>query len=309
MTKENRFNDDNREQENNNPDRPPIEPGQPERPAPFDPFSTPQLPDGGTNVRDTTESLFDTAISQTTKTTTSPPTPTTKSNDTEYHTDKNSLIGFIRRFASYQTTFEYMLQRDEGKFNHIVMKDSELKTRIKNRDGEYTVDHKKKIDGNETLTSNHYNSFSEAISAMIEAIDWGSLPPGQNKAEIWEYTGFQSSYKDFEEYLTGKTNRECGDHVLRNTAAEYEIVIENFSDKRLHSKGENTICVITIQTVETKNNDKEILFRDRFNGQKEAFEFTLQNLDEGLSKEIALQQAPTGDESSIPTIDELQTTE
>lgn len=307
MTKKNRFRNDNREQENSNPDRPPIEPGQPERPAPFDPFSTPQIPDGGTTVRDTTESVFDAAISKTTPTTDSPATPSIDAGSTSQLPEDGTLIKYVRDFVTFETDFEYVLQKETTGFNHVVIDGNELRTRIQHTKNGFLIEHKHRIDGETVLSTNECETFDVAMASMIEAIDWGSLPPGDNTPEIWEYNGFDNNAGTFEDYLTGTTNKECGDHVFVNTAAEYEIIVENYADKRLHADNTATICIVTIQTTEQENNVQETIFRERFNGQKEALEFIVENLDNGLSKELALQEKQTGDERSIPTITELQT--
>jgi hypothetical protein len=295
--------DDNRQQKNNNPDRPPISPGQPDRPAAFDPFSTPKLPDGGTTVRDTTEAVFDVAIEQTQSTVT-PQKPSVNPDRQQKDVDSDSLIGFLRGFITVDSTFTYDIERNNnGVFDHYVYLNREQKGSIKHCKNGFLVSHQLQTEEKTTETQ-YFEAFENAIAGLIEAIDWGSLPPGETNPHIWEYTGFNKTHGSFEEYLSGNTNKECGGHELINTCAEYKIVIENYKDKRKRTRRNSTMCIVTIK--KTTMNESELLFQDRFNGQKEGFEFVLENLNAGLSKQIALYEGKHGNSDVIPSTIELQ---
>lgn len=68
--------DDKRQQENSNPDRPPIDPSDPDAPDPFDPFETEMIADGGVITQDPIESTFEAGLDAVLPEPTSPPSPT-----------------------------------------------------------------------------------------------------------------------------------------------------------------------------------------------------------------------------------------
>jgi len=323
-----RYLKDSRVTDNKNPSRPPIKKTDEQKPDPFDPFKTAYLADGGCVVQDPVESKFTTQIAETI-TPTSPSIPYENSTINGTGGDNSRVIheaeernrideshkrtpqkGLIKQVSTFLSTiaeeWEYHIQTDTDNtvFSHYGLQNNEISFSIQPTNNSFTlcqydtdtavIEQKREI---------LFSGFAPAVATFIEGIDWGVIPKKTTEPLIWEYTGFDSRTETFEKYISGSNNIECGSHEFVNTAAEYKITIESYRDNRYENNGE-TLAILSI--IRTRHDTKNgLLYRNRFAGQKQAFDFIFSALNEGLSREIALSDEKHGNTNAVPTVEFL----
>ena len=317
---------DKRQQANTNPDRPPVDPDDPRAPDPFDPFETAVMTDGGGVVQDQTELQFETHLSNTLPSTTSPPTPGTSDTptpDTPSHpgepgiadSETPTTVGIedgtlvhtiIAFFDNEVPEWTYVLESKSDTIAHHAVKDANAVFSIRKIVDSFCVYHEPERKHITIGTDpNKYSDFEVAMAAFIEGIDWGSLPPGDGHPEIWSYTGYSHTDETFQEYLSGRDNSECGEHYFAHEKAEYGIHIASYADLRASANPGQTLTVVTLTDAAEKGRGNPI-FRTRFPGQQQAFNRILTALSNGLSSEIALHSDEIGNITWIPSIETLQ---
>lgn len=130
-------------------------------------------------------------------------------------------------------------------------------------------------DDTERAQSKGFDSFSHAFCALVEAVDWGSLPPGET-ADIWTYDGYDGvdEHGSFQDYLA-----ECGGHYLRNESADYAVAITT------EDTGDSYQTRFEITTQAEEDHGKTV-FDDEFSGQHFAFCELIGVLSVGVSSTI-----------------------
>lgn len=132
-------------------------------------------------------------------------------------------------------------------------------------------------DASERAQTKEFSSFAHAFCAVVEAVDWGSLPPGESP-DIWSYEGYRGIEEDgsFPEYLA-----ECGGHYLRNESADYGISIT--TTEVADGDSYQTHFEITTQAEQDQG---KTTFDDEFPGQHYAFCELIGVLSMGVSATI-----------------------
>lgn len=320
---------DKRQCANTNPDRPPIDPDQPNTPDPFDPFETALLADGGQIIQDSTELTFEKHFDTVLPTPEEPESPSipTKTSDSK-HGQNNDEIGATinnKRKRSFDPSppeedslirvtrsiifndspdYSYVIQQSSQRdsLEHHAVKEGQTEIAITRENDVHYVRHYNTTNKfTDEAQTKEYDCFETAIAAFTEALDWGSLPPGTDNPHIWTYDGYSDPEISFIEYLAGDNKSTCGDHYFQNTAADYSIHIESYSDSRPDSDPNQTMAIMTL-TNHIEYGKGKPFFRDRFPGQKQAFDCLLTALSEGLSNEISMHNGPFGDCNKIPPV-------
>lgn len=309
-----------------NEDRPPIQPENPDRPAPFDPFSATVAADGGVTRSDHYENSLHEQLQQTVSPQTTDPSPSisgqgqthpnaespqrpssVKREETIPHLDESekeydgSLIATIETAVeNLQSNWKYELNAPTNPKTlcHTVYEKETKRYQIRRQNGEYYLCIYTRPDARSTET-HEFSNFQNALAGLIEAIDWGT-PPSSN-SQIWEYEGYGDNYSSFIEYLSRQPNTEQDAHRFTNTSANYEIQItSNYPD----SQTSDPITVLTIFT-QTENHQQIPLYRAELPGQQDAFNFTLALLDENISREIHAHDAHLGPVDDVPSLEEF----
>lgn len=320
---------DKRKQYNDNESRPPVNPDNPNHPAPFDPFTATVEADGGMTVQDDTELVFEHHLQVATITTesTEQPTPTnhtqnprkndksqiTRNNKTinnitpsytnstdPYRTQNTTLIQTISSiYHDTRNTWEYNIAtKSSSTIQHIITRNNTPYAAIKQQDNKFTVgNHDLKTENVEAII---YPSAREAFAALTELIDWGELPKG-SETSIWDYTGYNGS-KSFIEYISGHDNSQCGDHIFSNTIAQYNIHIESYRTPA--NTNQDTVAIMTMY-LNTGPHSETPIHRSVHNGQKQAFTTLFEMLSNDLSTEIRTFTGRIGDTMTLPSIAEL----
>lgn len=172
---------------------------------------------------------------------------------------------------------------------------------IRERNGLYYVHHCD--DGDPNLQSSEktkeYQTFTEAISSILGALEWGTLPP--REPEIWKYEGYEGN-GSFGEYLSGDDNESCGSHRFENEDASYTIRIESHAadaqseseegqgkktDADPGSKSQTTVADLSVLTWEEPGAER-CRYRRTFSGQRGAFNHLFDLVGNELSHTIAI---------------------
>lgn len=289
------------EQENENPDRPPVTDESPQH-DPFDPFETAHLADGGAVINDATEIEFQTVLDTAKPATTQ--SPSIGESNIQQSTSHITLqqgtlladIADLLQNTDRETTY-ILTEENGGITHHISLPTMELQLHITD---DSVVVQKESFNSEsvQNVTERNYDSFEKGFAACIEAIDWGALPPENSDPTIWEYNGFSLANEKFIEYISGQSNDECGNHCFKNTDADYKITINSYSCRQAHG----TIAILElIDTVENR-----AIYRRRFKCQKNAFEFMFDGMKDKLSSAIELHEGEFGDETKIPSVNNLR---
>jgi len=194
----------------------------------------------------------------------------------------------------------YLVEDDQDKIEHVIAKNNTPVITLREIVGKYLLyyDH----DGNISSTNpREYRRFELAFAALIETVEMEhQSASGPN---IWEYNGFTDDEKEsFIAYLAGENNTECGSHRLTNTEAGYSISLETYHSRSTEESGTKT--VLTIFTHEDDNSTTPI-YRNSFDGQKQAFEYLFQILSTPFSKRMH-HHGPTHS-GTVPSVETLIT--
>lgn len=277
-----------------------IQEESPDRPAPFDPFANPHLPDGGSISQDQTELAFESVIGSLYPTAPTPNKPTIESgvdnvtpNSIDL-TDDGSLIAKIYEFAArHASSWIYELEAlgERGLCIHNIHTDPSYSLEIVPAEHGFKLNYDP---SNEFLgRSYQIDCFAAAFGGTVELIDWGSLPGDCPQPTIWEYNGFDGNGA-FTDYINPGVGRP-GKHEFNNTTADYKIIIKSYE-----ADGQETY--ITILSIFYRSH---VIYRQRYPGQKQAFEHLFTLLDNNLSHLIAFHEARIGDSDAIPEINQL----
>lgn len=292
-----------REQQNNNRDRPPVTPENPDGVDPFDPFETAHLSDGGAVIQDTKEQTFQTGLEKLqpagTETTSQPSIQNTASR--EITLQSGTLLGDVNDFTTSlpHEDCEYRIS-PEGELTHQITTPTKQVTLQETPFNTFTVSFVNEIeDGVKNETEREYRSFATAFASCIESVDWGSLPPKSSDPTIWSYNGYSDTTNAFLEYISGTSNEECGKHVIQNKDADYKITIESYANRTCADL--ETLCIVTVSQLDSET----LIYRRRFAGQKQGFEFVIAALEEDMSHTIALHEGKHGETEKLPSIEEL----
>lgn len=296
-----------------NSDRPPISPDQPDGTDPFNPFETTPIADGGAVAQPGDEiaiqgHLENALISGPSTTPQSPFTPPAPGQHRQQNTRKSyegsliETVDNVREAIDTTWTFEVHDLDDPTSLEHAIS-DPEGDTiyTLRQIDDAYFV-YPGEANENAFETNSEpasYPSYPIALAAMVESIDWGSLPV--KTPSIWEYRGYTDTDSTFPEYLSGHDNKTCGDHYFANDSADYSIHIESYAIPQQDSA---TASIITI-TDDATPVEGDVIYREHVPGQQQAFSILLGLLNANLSKEIYSHTGQTGPTGRVPTIDEL----
>lgn len=292
-----------REQQNNNRDRPPVTPETPDGADPFDPFETAHLSDGGAVIQDTKEQTFQNGLEKLQPSgtdTTAQPTIQNEASRT-ITLQSGTLLAEISEFTtdlSRESCTYRISQKDQ--LTHQIKTPTKQITLQETEYNTFTVSFTSETeDGVRNETEREYRSFATAFASCIEGVDWGSLPAKNSDPTIWSYDGYSNITETFIDYISGASHEECGTHVIRNADADYEIMIESYENKTCADL--ETICIVTFSRLDSE----VLLYRRRFTGQKQAFEFVVAALESNVSHTIALHEGKHGESEKLPTVDEL----
>lgn len=320
------------EEDGYHPNRPPVAANDTETTPPFDPFEAARVADGGAIRHDSTELQFQLLLPGPDPETPNSPTiehseseeglrqpatdgqsetgsdPTRHSSATGSETAKpdDGLVESIRQFTEdVSLSWGYNLTTSNtsmGVTHHLQSQDhqftiqqSQSRFEILDVDGPGTQP------GPELEPVCAYPDFPTAFAAVVERVDWGTFPT--NSPEIWEYIGYETSAGSFAEYLTGRPDEGCGDHLLINTSAGYRATVNSVG---VHSPDTDTPTPVTVLTISVA--PKMIpIHRTQASGQQQAFERLFSLIEAGLSHHIDAHTGPIGDTQTVPDLQDAVT--